>query len=78
MSIPKLQTKELKSEEIYANYVYIRGYDLIKLHENTLNLLASKGLISTDEGLKILEKARTDVAPKKETKKTGTPGEVKK
>ena len=77
-TIPKILTKELRSEEIYANHVYVLGYDLVKLHEETLNLLISKNFISKIEGVKILEKARTAIAPKKETKKTGTPDEVKK
>ena len=46
VTIPKLFTKELKSEEIYANHVYVLGYDLLKLHEKTLNVLIKNDILT--------------------------------
>lgn len=63
-TFPKIQSKEIRAEKVYANRIYIYGYDLFSLNESLLNLLLSKDIISKEEGQSILDKAKTVIKPK--------------
>lgn len=61
ITVRKIYSKEVRSEQIYTNAIFVLGYDLLKLHEKTLNILISKDYITTDEGKKILQSTKTKV-----------------
>jgi hypothetical protein len=53
----------LVSHQAVADQTVVGGVDLIKLHENTLSLLSSKGLVTTTEVQAAIEKARVKDLP---------------
>jgi len=61
MKIPTILVNELDAVEVNANHAYIRGYDLLRLQLNILNILRRKGIITKAEGQAILDQAKKEV-----------------
>jgi hypothetical protein len=49
---------QLLANQIAADQIMVQGIDLIKVHENTLNLLKLKGIASLAEIQKVIDDAR--------------------
>lgn len=64
----------LLASRIASDSIMIQGVDLISLHENMLNLLRTKGIATTSELQRLVERSRAKTilkmkAPEKEEKK---------
>jgi hypothetical protein len=49
---------QLLSHQVAADQVMVQGIDLLKLHENTLNLLKSKNILTLAEIQKVVDDSR--------------------
>ena len=60
MTVRAMRANEIVAVKIKANDFNTRGYNLLQLQFNTLDLLARKGIIHFSEGQKVLDNSQNE------------------